>query len=122
MREEIERMVAVGKLRQKQVEPLVTMATEGFCLHRKWGCGKINTVDTVSGKLQIDFENKPNHQMDMGFAADLLQPINKEHVLWQHQRCERQTCTVNRIKWLHHRLVDDAKQHNLMECKKHAGK
>lgn len=81
MREEIERMVAVGKLRQKQVEPLVTMATEGFCLHRKWGCGKINTVDTVSGKLQIDFENKPNHQMDMGFAADLLQPINKEHVL-----------------------------------------
>lgn len=74
-------MVAVGKLRQKQVEPLVEMATEGFCFHRKWGCGKINTVDTVSGKLSIDFEGKPNHQMDMGFAADLLQPINKEHVL-----------------------------------------
>lgn len=81
MREEIERMVAVGKLRQKQVEPLVEMATEGFCYHRKWGCGKINTVDTVSGKLMIDFEGKPDHKMDMGFAADLLQPINKEHIL-----------------------------------------
>ena len=81
MREEIERMVAVGKLRQKQVEPLVEMATEGFCSHRKWGCGKINTVDTVSGKLSIDFEGKPNHQMDMGFAADLLQPVKKDHIL-----------------------------------------
>lgn len=81
MREEIERMVAVGKLRQSQVEPLVEMATEGFCLHRKWGCGKITTVDTVAGKLTIDFEGKPGHLMDMGFASELLKPVKKTHVL-----------------------------------------
>lgn len=81
MREEIERMVAVGNLQPIHIEPLVEMATEGFCLHRKWGCGKITTVDTVAGKLSIDFEGKPGHQMDMGFAADLLKPIAKTHIL-----------------------------------------
>ena len=81
MREEIEKMVGAGKLQPEHVDPLVEMATSGFCLHKKWGCGKITTIDTVFGRLTIDFPGKPGHSMDMGFAAGLLQPIPADHIL-----------------------------------------
>lgn len=81
MREEFEKMVSAGKLKPEHVDPLVEMATSGFCLHRKWGCGRITTVDTVFGRLTIDFPDKPGHSMDMGFAAGLLQPIPSDHIM-----------------------------------------
>lgn len=81
MKEEFEKMVVAGKLKPEHVAPLVEMATSGFCLHRKWGCGKITTIDTVFGRMTIDFPKKPGHSMDMGFAAGLLQPIGSEHIL-----------------------------------------
>ncbi len=81
MREELERLVASGKLTRQQVEPVEQLATDGFCLHRSWGCGKITTVDTVAGTLTVDFPSKPNHTMDLSFAADLLKPISPDHIL-----------------------------------------
>ena len=68
MREEFEKLVAAGKLARHHMEALVQLASSGYCYHRSWGFGKITTVDTVFARFSIDFQNKPGHQMDLGFA------------------------------------------------------
>jgi transcription elongation factor GreA len=50
-------------------------------MHRTWGLGKITTVDTVLLRFLIDFPDKPEHSMDLGFAAKSLTPLAKDHVL-----------------------------------------
>ncbi len=81
MREEFEKLVAAGKIEGRQVETLLQLTTNGFCMHRSWGFGRIKTVDTVFARFTIDFPGKAGHTMDLAFAADSLKPISKEHVL-----------------------------------------
>src|SRR3954469_21878615 len=81
MREEFEKLVGAGKISRQQVEPLVQLATGGYCMHRSWGFGKITTVDTVFCRFTIDFQNKAGHTMDLGFAAESLKPIPADHIL-----------------------------------------
>src|SRR3954463_13205822 len=81
MREEFEKLVGTGKISRQQVDPLVQLATGGYCMHRSWGFGKITTVDTVFCRFTIDFQNKSGHTMDLGFAAESLKPIPADHIL-----------------------------------------
>src|SRR5580698_7256754 len=81
MKEEFEKLVAAGKLDRNQVEQLVQLTNSGYCMHRSWGFGKITTVDTVFARFAIDFPGKPNHTMDLAFAAQSLRPIPKDHIL-----------------------------------------
>jgi transcription elongation GreA/GreB family factor len=81
MREEFEKMAAAGKLEPRHIEALVELATNRFCVHRSWGFGQIKSVDTVFARFTIDFENKSGHAMDLGFAAESLKPIPKDHIL-----------------------------------------
>ena len=81
MKEEFEKLVAAGKLDRQLVEPLTQLTTSGYCMHRSWGFGKITTVDTVFARFSIDFPGKPNHTMDLAFAAQSLKPIPRDHIL-----------------------------------------
>ena len=81
MREEFEKMAAAGKIEGRHVEPLVQLTSSGFCMHRSWGFGRIKSMDTVFARFTIDFPDKPNHAMDLGFAAESLKPIPKGHIL-----------------------------------------
>ena len=81
MKEEFEKLVAAGKLNRQHVDLLVTLTASGYCYHRSWGFGKITTVDTVFARFVIDFQSKAGHQMDLGFAAESLKPIDKDHIL-----------------------------------------
>jgi transcription elongation GreA/GreB family factor len=81
MREEFEKMAAAGKLERQHIEPLVQLATSGFCMHRSWGFGRIKSVDTVFARFIIDFPGKDGHTMDLTFAAQSLKPIPKDHIL-----------------------------------------
>ncbi|MGH7989984.1 MAG: hypothetical protein ACREDS_07350, partial [Limisphaerales bacterium] len=81
MKEEFEKLAAAGKIEGRHVEPLTQLAEGGCCIHRSWGFGKIKTVDTVFARFTIDFPGKPGHTMDLGFAAENLKPIPKDHIL-----------------------------------------
>jgi transcription elongation GreA/GreB family factor len=81
MREEFEKLAAAGKIEGRHVEPLMLLAESGCCTHRSWGFGRIKTVDAVFARFTIDFPGKPGHTMDLGFAAETLKPIPKDHVL-----------------------------------------
>ncbi len=81
LKEAFDRLVAAGKLARQHVEPLMQLTTSGFCSHRSWGFGRIISVDTVFARFTIEFPNKPGHTMDLGFAADSLKPISRDHIL-----------------------------------------
>jgi transcription elongation GreA/GreB family factor len=81
MREEFEKLVGAGKITRQHMEPLILLATGGYCIHRSWGFGKITTVDTVFCRFTIDFPTKPGHTMDLGFAVESLKPIPADHIL-----------------------------------------
>ena len=78
---EFKRLVLDGKLDPKITDALTELVSAGFCIHRSWGFGKITTVDTLMAKITIDFQAKPEHSMDLGFAAKILKPLNSQHIL-----------------------------------------
>jgi len=81
MREEFEKLLGAGKIARQHLEPLIQLASGGYCMHRSWGFGKITTVDTVFCRFTIDFQNKAGHTMDLGFAAESLKAIPADHIL-----------------------------------------
>ena len=81
MKEELEKLVAAGKIARQHVEPLVHLGNNGYCMHRSWGFGKIISVDTVLSRCAVDFVGKPGHSMDLAFAAESLKPIPPTHIL-----------------------------------------
>ena len=81
MREEFEKLVRTGKIQSKHVDLLVTLMECGFCTHKSWGFGRITAVDVVFSRFTIDFNGKPGHTMDLGFSADSLLAIPKDHIL-----------------------------------------
>jgi transcription elongation GreA/GreB family factor len=81
MREEFEKMAAAGKVDRQHIEALVQLATSGYCMHRSWGFGRIQSVDPVFARFTIDFPNKPGHTMDLSFAAASLKAISPDHIL-----------------------------------------
>ncbi len=81
MKEEFEKLVGAGKITRQHLDPLLQLATGGYCMHKSWGFGKITTVDTVFCRFTIDFNNKSGHTMDLGFAAESLKPIPSDHIL-----------------------------------------
>jgi transcription elongation factor GreA-like protein/transcription elongation GreA/GreB family factor len=83
MREEFEKLVRTGKIQHQHVDQLVTLMECGFCSHKSWGFGRITAVDVVFSRFTIDFIDKAGHTMDLGFSADSLVPIAKDHILAQ---------------------------------------
>ncbi len=81
MKDEFDKLVSAGKLDRQNVDALLLLTASGFCYHRSWGFGKITSVDTVFVRFTIDFPNKSGHTMDLGFAAESLKAIPKEHIL-----------------------------------------
>jgi transcription elongation GreA/GreB family factor len=81
MKEEFEKLAAAGKIEGKHVPALAQLAEAGCCTHRSWGFGRIKTVDTVFARFTIDFPGKAGHPMDLGFAAETLKPVPKDHIL-----------------------------------------
>lgn len=81
MRDELEKLVAAGKIQKAHVNALVHLTEAGFCHHKSWGFGRIVSVDLALGRLNIDFTAKAGHSMDLAFAAESLKPIPKDHIL-----------------------------------------
>ncbi|MBU6409780.1 MAG: GreA/GreB family elongation factor [Verrucomicrobia bacterium] len=81
MREEFEKLAAAGKIEARHIGPLTQLAESGCCQHRSWGFGKIRSVDTVFARFTIDFPGKAGHTMDLGFAAESLKAIPKDHIV-----------------------------------------
>ena len=81
MRDELEKLVAAGKIQEKHVGLLLALAEAGFCHHKSWGFGRVVSLDVTLGRLNIDFTAKAGHSMDLTFAAESLRSIGKDHII-----------------------------------------
>ena len=81
MRDELEKLVTVGKIHNRHIEPLLGLVKAGFCQHKSWGFGRITALDAALGRLNIDFISKPGHSLDLVFAAESLKAIPPDHIL-----------------------------------------
>ena len=99
LQSEFKRLVLDGKLDPKVTDALTALVSAGFCIHRSWGFGKITTVDTLMAKITIDFQSKPEHSMDLGFAAKILKPLDGGHIL---ARKATDLAGLKRMGALHH--------------------
>lgn len=81
MREEFEKLANAGKINRNHVEALAILVEAGYCQHKGWGFGRVDSVDMVFCRVVIDFPSKAGHSMDLGFAADSLKAIPKDHIL-----------------------------------------
>lgn len=109
MKEEMDQLVAAGQIHPKHVAPLSALMEAGYCQHKSWGFGKVRTLDGISGRLIIDFSSKAGHAMDLGFSAESLKPISKDHIL---ARKHSNLKALQQMAALHHldvvRLVLDS--------------
>jgi transcription elongation GreA/GreB family factor len=99
MKEELEKLVAAGKIGRQHVEPLLELIQGGYCVHRSWGFGRITTIDTVFSRALIDFQGKEGHSMDLAFVADALKPIPPTHIL---ARKAADLAAVRQMAAVHH--------------------
>jgi transcription elongation GreA/GreB family factor len=81
MKEELEKLVAAGKIERRHVDPLLALIQAGYCMHKGWGFGQVTTLDGILGRLTVNFVGKKGHSMDLAFAAETLKPIAKDHIL-----------------------------------------
>jgi transcription elongation GreA/GreB family factor len=81
MKEEMEQLVAAGKIQARHVGALSALLEAGFCQHKSWGFGKVKALDGIAGRLLIDFQIKAGHGMDLAFATETLKAISKDHIL-----------------------------------------
>ena len=75
---EVVKLVEAGRLPQAVGERLDELAPGKFCLHKAWGAGKVVDWDLLSGKVTIDFEQKPAQVMGLKFAISKTEPLPAE--------------------------------------------
>ncbi|MCC6881361.1 MAG: GreA/GreB family elongation factor [Verrucomicrobiales bacterium] len=81
MHQDLEKLVASGRLEKAIAEKLDAFPPGTYCFHKSWGVGKVSAWDALATKVEIDFEGKPGHTMGMAFAAGALEPVPDDHIL-----------------------------------------
>ncbi len=69
MNEEVQNVVAAGKLSQADGEKVSRLEPGTYCQHKSWGVGRIAQWDLIADRLIIDFEGKPGHPMKLAFCS-----------------------------------------------------
>ena len=81
MNPDIQKAVEAGKI-SKSVAGILEHFTSGACvLHKNWGFGQIANIDFLINQITIDFATKKAHSMQLQYAAESLQVVEREHIL-----------------------------------------
>lgn len=81
MNEEVQKLVAAGKLSVTEGKKLSLLEPGVFCLHKSWGVGKIASWDLLGDRVIIDFEGKAGHPLKLSFAVTSLDIIPADHFM-----------------------------------------
>lgn len=82
----IQSILGKNPLLQRQKEKLEAMTAGRYCYHNTFGFGIIRQFDHATGKLVIDFKNRPDHRINPEFALKHLQILPEEHIIAQYSR------------------------------------
>lgn len=78
---ELQKLVEAGKLDTRAAARLEELRPGAFCLHKSWGFGQVAEWNLLLNQILIDFKGKPRHPMQLGYAAEHLQPLAAGHFL-----------------------------------------
>jgi transcription elongation factor GreA len=77
---DLQAMVDAGKLDSKAAAALDKLKPNTFCLHKSWGFGRVNSWNLFLNQIIVDFRSKKKHLMQLGYAAETLQPLPDQHI------------------------------------------
>lgn len=77
---DLRQAIATGVVTKQQAEKLKGLEPGTYCVHRSWGFGRVVEWRVETGQLVVDFEGKPGHLMQLGYAADTLQALGERDV------------------------------------------
>jgi transcription elongation GreA/GreB family factor len=60
---------------------ILSLKPDTLCHDRTWGFGIVRAVDLFYGRVRVDFEKKPNHDLSLSYAAESLELLTPEHLL-----------------------------------------
>ncbi len=83
MESDIQKAIETGKITQEQAPTLEKLQPGAYCTHRSWGFGRIAEWNVLINQITIDFQTKKGHQMQLGYAAESLDPLPDDHILAQ---------------------------------------
>ncbi len=72
--------VALGECFSR-LRRLRALKTGLLCYNDTWGFGIIEHIDFFYQQIEIDFENKGDHEMAFSYAAEALEILTDEHIL-----------------------------------------
>lgn len=75
------RLLARNKISQQLAEQLDAVSPGNYCVHRTWGVGKVISWDLPSQTLVINFEERPNHTLNLATALRNLKSLSPDHFL-----------------------------------------
>lgn len=81
MDSEIQKAIDAGKLTPQAGEALKALQPGGYCFHKSWGFGQIESLNFLVNQITIHFKTKREHTMQLQYAAESLQPIPNDHIL-----------------------------------------
>lgn len=65
----------------RRLRKLRAFAPGVVCRHASWGFGVVREVFALQGEVEVDFESKPGHLLQLAFAADSIDVFPAGHVL-----------------------------------------
>lgn len=83
MNDEVQKLVAAGKLNVTDGRKLSELEPGVYCLHKSWGVGRIASWDLIGDRVIIDFEGKAGHPLKLNFAITSLDVLPPDHFLAQ---------------------------------------
>jgi transcription elongation GreA/GreB family factor len=81
MDSEIQKAVDSGKITRQAGQVLGSLRPGGFCYHKSWGLGRVESYNFIMGQILIDFGPRKGHAMKLEYAAESLKPIAEDHIL-----------------------------------------
>ena len=84
MKEDVNKLVAAGKLAANQSDALLALSPGMACVHPTFGVGRVSNWDLLGDRVVIDFETKAAHAMGLRIALKTLKPLGEDHILAQY--------------------------------------
>ncbi|MDR1438001.1 MAG: GreA/GreB family elongation factor [Puniceicoccales bacterium] len=79
--EVIELILADNPFLHRDREKLAAFRPGSYCFHKKFGYGRVISYDDSTGKLIINFKDKPGHGIDVVFAIKHLESLSSDHIV-----------------------------------------
>lgn len=81
MHADLEKLVAKKKIPEAFAARLDKFSPGNYVVHKSWGVGKVKEWNLPENSIVINFESKPDHQMELKFAFNLLTSLPQGHYL-----------------------------------------